>query len=108
MRLNAWLGNTASSGSRGSISWRIERPLVLTNERASAVKVSLWAMAELDKRPVTLEELLVSSLAQTDALAKLLIEKGVITREEFMQKISGERATVSEAVEKEKTWRIKQ
>ena len=43
-------------------------------------------MAEPDKRPVTLEELLVSSLAQTDALAKLLIEKGLITREEFMQK----------------------
>jgi hypothetical protein len=42
-------------------------------------------MAEPDKRPVTLEELLVSSLAQTDALAKLLIEKGLITREEFMQ-----------------------
>jgi len=35
----------------------------------------------------------VSSLAQTDALAKLLIEKGLITREEFMQKISEERAT---------------
>jgi hypothetical protein len=45
-------------------------------------------MAEPDKRPVTLEELLVSSLAQTDALAKLLIEKGLITREEFTQKIS--------------------
>jgi hypothetical protein len=40
-----------------------------------------------------LEELLVSSLAQTDALAKLLIEKGLITQEEFMQKISQERAT---------------
>jgi hypothetical protein len=45
-----------------------------------------------DKRPVSLEELLVSSLAQTDALAKLLIEKGLITRGEFMQKISEERA----------------
>jgi hypothetical protein len=45
-------------------------------------------MAERDKKPVTMEELLVSSLAQTDALAKLLIEKGLITREEFMQKIS--------------------
>jgi len=33
-------------------------------------------MAEPDKRPVTLEELLVSSLSQTDGLAKLLIEKG--------------------------------
>jgi hypothetical protein len=50
-------------------------------------------MAEPDKRPVTFEELLVSSLAQTDALAKLLIEKGLITREEFMQKISEERTT---------------
>jgi hypothetical protein len=49
-------------------------------------------MAEPDKRPVAMEELLVSSLAQTDALAKLLIEKGVISREEFMQKISEERA----------------
>jgi len=34
-----------------------------------------------------MEELLVTSLAQTDALAKLLIEKGLITWEEFMQKI---------------------
>jgi hypothetical protein len=50
-------------------------------------------MAEPDKRPVTLEELLVSSLAQANALAKLLIEKGLITPEEFMQKISEERAT---------------
>ena len=56
-------------------------------------------MAKPDKRPVTLEELLVSSLAQTDALAKLLIEKGLITREEFMQKISEERANVSKATE---------
>ena len=40
-------------------------------------------MAEPDKRPVTMEELLVSSLAQTDAL----IEKGRITQEEFMQRI---------------------
>ena len=45
-------------------------------------------MAEPDKRRVTMEELLVSSLAQTDALAKLLIEKGLINEEEFMQKIT--------------------
>ena len=36
-------------------------------------------MAQLDKEsPVTMQELLVSTLAQGDALAKLLIEKGVI------------------------------
>jgi len=51
-----------------------------------------------------MEELLVSSLAQTDALAKLLIEKGLITRKEFMQKISQERerereSDVSEATD---------
>jgi hypothetical protein len=50
-------------------------------------------MVEPDRKPVTPEELLISSLAQTDALAKLLIEKGLITREEFMQRISEERGT---------------
>ena len=34
-------------------------------------------MAEPAKRPVTMVDLLVTSLAQTDALAKLLIEKGL-------------------------------
>ena len=48
-----------------------------------------WA----ENATVTLEELLVSSFAQTDALAKLLIEKGIITRQEFLAKISEERAT---------------
>ena len=50
-------------------------------------------MANADKAPVTIQELLVSSLAQSDALAKLLIEKGIITQQEFLQKISEERAT---------------
>ena len=40
-----------------------------------------------------MQELLVSSLAQTDAVAKLLIEKGVITQDEFLEKIKAERAT---------------
>ena len=52
-------------------------------------------MAKPDKTtPITIQELLVSSLATTsDALAKLLIEKGLITQEEFMRKLSEERAT---------------
>jgi len=51
-------------------------------------------MANLDKgETVTLQEPMVSSLAQTDALCKLLIEKGVITDAEFKQKLSAERAT---------------
>ena len=50
-------------------------------------------MAEIDKgKPVSLEELMVSTLAMTDALAKLLIEKGVITDAEFKQKLLEERA----------------
>ena len=60
------------------------------------------AMAEPDKRPVTMQELLVSSLAQTDALAKLFIEKGLITREEFVQKISEERGTYQRMLHKVK------
>jgi len=45
-------------------------------------------MANLDKgETVTMLELLVTSLAETDAVAKLLIEKGVITQDEFMEKI---------------------
>ena len=50
-------------------------------------------MAEPDKRPITMQELFVSSLAQADAPAKVLIAKGLITQKEFMQKISEERAT---------------
>ncbi len=39
-----------------------------------------------------MQELLVSSLATADALTKLLIEKGLITKAEFMQKLLAERA----------------
>jgi hypothetical protein len=50
-------------------------------------------MAEAeDTGLVTIRELLVSTLAQTDALAKLLIEKGLITRKEYMEKLLQERA----------------
>ena len=58
-------------------------------------------MATVDKAgTVTLQELVVTSLAQTDALCKLLIEKGLITEDEFMEKIKAERATYQEMLEK--------
>jgi len=58
-------------------------------------------MGTVDKQGVvTMQELLVSSLAQTDALTKLLIEKGLITQDEFMQKLSAERARYQEMVGK--------
>jgi len=41
---------------------------------------------------VTLEELVVSTLAMTDALATLMIAKGVITDGEFKAQLSTERA----------------
>ena len=47
---------------------------------------------ETQKKPVTLEELMVSTLAMTDALAKLLIAKGIITEEEFKGQLTAERA----------------
>jgi len=51
-------------------------------------------MATVDKGgTVTLQELVVSSLAHTDAVAKLLIEKGVITQDEFLEKLKVERVT---------------
>ena len=50
-------------------------------------------MAQLENgNPVTLQELMVSTLAMTDALAKLLIDKGIITDAEFKQKLLEERA----------------
>ena len=41
---------------------------------------------------VTLEELMVSTLAMTDAAVKLLIQKGVFTDEEFKTQLGAERA----------------
>jgi len=50
-------------------------------------------MAELDKsKTVSLQKLIISTFAKTDALAKLLIEKGGITNAEFKQKLLEERA----------------
>ena len=52
------------------------------------------------QRVVTMQDLVVLSLAQTDALAKLLIEKGLIAEAEFMQKLSVERAEYQEMLQK--------
>ena len=58
-------------------------------------------MWTVDKQSVvTMQELVVSSLAQTDALCKLLIEKGLITKDEFMQKLSAERAVYQAMLER--------
>jgi hypothetical protein len=48
-------------------------------------------MAEQPQEKVTLEELVVSTLAMMDALAKLLISKGIITDDEFRAQLGLER-----------------
>jgi len=47
-----------------------------------------------------MQELLVSSLATADALAKLLINKGLITEVEIMAKLSAERAGYQEMLQR--------
>ena len=50
-------------------------------------------MAELEEgKTVSQQELMVSTLAMIEALAKLLIEKGIVTDAEFKQKLLEERA----------------
>ncbi len=58
-------------------------------------------MATVDNQGVvTMQELIASSLAQTDALTKILIEKGIITKEEFTVKLSDERAVYREMLQR--------
>jgi hypothetical protein len=47
---------------------------------------------ETQKQTVSLQELMVSNLAMTDAAVKLLIQKGVFTEEEFKTQLETERA----------------
>jgi hypothetical protein len=62
-------------------------------DRVSGKRLTGASMAdEPKKQGVTLEELVVSNLAMTDALAKLMIAKGVITDEEFKTQLDAERA----------------
>lgn len=58
-------------------------------------------MVQLNREvTVTFHELIVSSLATADALAKLLLEKGLITEREFIAKLSAERAEYQRLLQK--------
>lgn len=51
-------------------------------------------MGQLDKDGVlTLQEMMITALATADVIAKLLIDKGVITQQEFDLKLFAERAS---------------
>ena len=50
-------------------------------------------MGQLDKEGIlTLQELMITALATADVVAKVLIDKGVVTKQEFDMKIFSERA----------------
>ena len=50
-------------------------------------------MGQLDKEGIlTLQELMITALATADVVAKGLIGKGVVTKEEFDRKLFSERA----------------
>ena len=51
----------------------------------------------VNKTTVDLQELLISNLAQTDAIADLLVEKGLMTRDEILEKIGAQRETAPTA-----------
>ena len=51
-------------------------------------------MGQLDKGGIlTLQELMITALATADVVAKLLIDKGFITKQEFDVKLFSERAS---------------
>jgi hypothetical protein len=50
-------------------------------------------MGQVDKEGIlTLQELMITALATADVVAKLLISKGLITKDEFDVKLFSERA----------------
>jgi len=60
-------------------------------------------MATLDEGGIaTLDELIISSLMMGDAVAELLIEKGLISRDEFIRKLSGMRDNYRHILERAK------
>ena len=63
-------------------------------------------MAQPDKQAaVTTQKFLFSTLAQSDALSKLLNDKGIITQAEFMEKPSRERAVYQRMLSPTVRWR---
>ena len=68
------------------------RPLLITEALAEAVLIVLGKGNQMarkldDKELVSFEELLRANMIQTDAVAQLLIEKGLITEQEFYTKL---------------------
>jgi len=71
------------SAKYGKVPGTLRRNIIMTGEPM---------VEETQKQTVTLQELMVSTLAMTDAVVKLLIKKGVFTDEEFASQLGTERA----------------
>jgi len=81
-------------GCSAHLGWEFRDATVIRAKIEEFILTERKTMSHIESKPsATTEELLVSSLAQTDALAKLLIEKSIITQQEFLQKTAEERAT---------------
>lgn len=69
----------------------MEYPKVLEPHGIEPIKLLAGNSVNVPKpdksKPVTLQELVLYTLAMADAVTKLLIEKGVITEAEFKQKL---------------------
>jgi ketopantoate hydroxymethyltransferase len=78
----------------------IQLPSLLCGSVGGKCLIGATMADETKTDKVTLEELMVSTVAMTEALAKLLIAKGIITDDEFQAQLSVERriSSCAEAV----------
>jgi hypothetical protein len=85
--------NTRGTKPAGDNSWK-NSPKLNETKRSSIcdrrADKGAWPLRALRQG---LSKITKAKNPQTDALAKLLIENGIITRQEFLAKISEERAT---------------
>ena len=71
-----------------------EKEILLKYDSSGAnPTIGVRMAGQSQEKKIPFEELMVSTLAMTDALAKLLIEKGIITDAEFKAQLSTERAS---------------
>jgi hypothetical protein len=84
----------AEESEKGFAAGGAEKSAVAGVENTQACDWSIGAIMveETKTEKISLEQLMVSTLAAADATVKLLIAKGVFTDEEFKAQLSTERA----------------
>jgi len=65
------------------------------DDAAAVIIHALWKRSckpmNEDRQPVTVDELALSTMIEQEALVRLLVDKGLITREELLQKVAAVR-----------------